>query len=152
MKRLRKASLIAGLTALLMIGGIISGAFVRPARAIGLGDILKIGGIVLVVSVFGDEINNFINSALGQREAATAGATKVVPIFSVGRGAYLGAAQVVGLPANVRRVQGVAAVNVTLGNIAGTGLVPISTRRPSGGTSLSTVGGVGVSAIIDFHI
>jgi hypothetical protein len=128
----------------------MSGAFVRPAHAVGLGSILKVGGIILAVSVFGKQINSFIDNALGQREAAAVGATKVVPIFSVGQGGYIGAAQVVGLPANVKLVQGVAAVNVVLGNISGTGLLPISTKKP--GRSLDRVSGVGVNAIIDFHI
>jgi len=151
MKRLRKWTIIAGITALLMTAGIISGAFVRPAQAVGLGDILKIGGIVLAVSAFGGQINNFINNALGQHEAAAAGATKVVPIFSIGQGAYIGAAQVLGVPANVRRVQGVAAIQLSIGNIGGTGLIPISTRSAKG-SSLSRVSGVGVGAIIDLHI
>lgn len=150
MKRLRNWTIVTILTISLVAGGILSGAFIRPAQAVGLGDILKIGGIVLVVSMFGDQINNFIDKALGQREAASVGATKVVPIFSVGRGAYVGAAQVVGAPASVRQVQGVAAVEISVGRITGTGLIPISTRKP--GRSLSNVSGVGVGAIIDFHI
>jgi hypothetical protein len=76
----------------------------------------------------------------------------VVPIFSVGQGAYIGAAQVVGVPARVRSTQGVAAVNTVIGNLNGSLLVPISTRSPSGGTSLNRVSGVGVSAVIDFRI
>ncbi|MHB9134397.1 MAG: hypothetical protein ACYDBB_25275 [Armatimonadota bacterium] len=150
MRQLRRLGFVAAILAVLIAGGALSGAFVRPARAVDIGDILKIGGIVLVVSTFGDQINSFINNLLGQREAASVGATKVVPIFSVGQGAYVGAAQVVGVPSNVQRVQGVAALDVTLGNISGTGLVPISTRTP--GRTIDRVGGVGISAIIDFHI
>lgn len=150
MKRLRQGLLVAVLTVALLVGGIASGLFVQPAKAIGIGDILVIGGIVLVVSTFGDQINSFINKALSQHEAASVGATKVVPIFSVGQGTYVGAAQVVGLPANVKLVQGVAAIEVRIGQVDGNGLIPISTRKP--GKSLSTVGGVGVGAIIDFHI
>jgi hypothetical protein len=151
MKRLHRWSLVAAITAAIMVGGAFSGLLITPARAIGLGDLLKIGGIVLAVSAFRGPINNFINGALGERQAAAAGATKVVPIFSIGRGAYIGAAQVVGVPGSVKRVQGVAAVNVSLGSLRGTGLVPISTKKASG-SKLSTVSGVGVSAIIDFHI
>ncbi len=147
----RRFALIAGITTALLLGGTVSGYLVRPAYALDLGDVLKVGGIILVVSTFGGQINSFINNTLRQNEVAAMGASKVVPIFSVGRGAYVGAAQVVGLPANVRTVQGVGAVEVTLGGLGGTALVPISTRRP-GGSTLSRVGGVGISAVIDFHI
>lgn len=152
MKKLRRLVIIFTIVALLVSGGMFSGYFARPAYAIDLGDILLAGGIILVVSSFGGQINNFINDLLGSNEAAAAGATKVVPIFSVGQGAYVGAAQVVGVPANVRRTQGVAAVNATIGNVAGSALVPISTRRPGGGTTLNRVSGVGISAVIDFRL
>ncbi len=152
MKHMRRWKTLAGLTVLLVIGGMLSGAFVSPARALGLGigDVLKIGGIILVVSTFGGQINNFINNTLGQREVQAAGASKVVPIFSVGSGTYVGAAQVIGVPANVRQVQGVAAVNVSIGGLSGTGMLPITTKKP--GKTIDQVGGVGVSAIMDFHI
>jgi len=150
MKQLRRWSLIAGMTAILLLAGLASGLFVQPAQA-QLGNILKVGGIVLAVSAFGGQINDFINKALGEREAGFAGASKVVPIFSVGRGTYVGAAQVVGLPADVRTVQGVGALDLRLGNLSGTALVPISTQRP-GRNGLSRVGNVGISAVMDFRI
>ena len=152
MKILRRILLVITIVAMLVSGGVFSGYFMRPAYALDLGDILLLGGVVLVVSAFGGQINSFINDVLGQNEAAPAGATRVVPIFSVGRGTYVGAAQVVGVPTNVRRTRGVAAINVTNGNIAGSAMVPISTQRPGGGASLSRVSGVGISAVIDFHI
>lgn len=152
MKRTRLAVILAGVLVLVLAIGMLNPLFIRPARAIDIGDILLIGGIVLVVSTFGDRIDDFINSALRQREVQAAGASKVVPIFSVGRGTYVGAAQVVGVPADVRRVQGVAAIEATLGNLSGNALIPISTRRPGGGSSLNRVEGVGISAIIDFRI
>lgn len=151
MRALRRVGVVAGIVAALMVGGLVSGLFVRPAQAIDIGTILKVGGIILAVSTFGDQINTFITRALGEREAGLAGATKVVPIFSVGRGAYVGAAQVIGVPANVRQVRGVAALNVTLGRLAGSALVPIGTSRP-GRSGISRIGGVGISAVIDFHV
>jgi hypothetical protein len=152
MKITRRIFIIATIVALLVSGGIFSGYIARPAYALDLGDILLLGGVVLVVSTFGGQINSFINNVLGTNEAEVAGATKVVPIFSVGRGTYVGAAQVVGVPANVRRTQGVASVNITIGNIAGSALLPISTQRPGGGSSLNTVSGVGISAVVDFRL
>jgi hypothetical protein len=150
MRRTRRWGIIALITAMLMLGGLVGSAFLRPAHALDLGDVLRVGGIILVVSAFGNQINSFINSALGQREAATVGATKVVPIFSVGRGAYVGAAQVMGLPASVQRTQGVAAIELTVGDLEGSGLIPVTTRRP--GRVLDRVSAVGISAIIDFRI
>jgi len=152
MKRFRRVLIVFSIVAMLISGGLFSGYFSRPAYAIDLGDILLAGGIILVVSTFGGQINNFINDLLGSNEAAAAGATKVVPIFSVGQGAYVGAAQVVGVPANIRRTRGVAAVNATIGNVAGSALIPISTQRPGGGTSINRVSGVGISAVIDFRL
>ncbi|HEY3418462.1 MAG TPA: hypothetical protein VGM23_16425 [Armatimonadota bacterium] len=152
MKQIRRWKTLAGLTVMLILGGMLSGAFLAPAQAIslGIGDVLKVGGIILVVSTFGGQINSFINNTLGQREAQQAGATKVVPIFSVGRGTYVGAAQVVGVPSSVRQVQGVAAAELSAGGLSGMGLFPITTKKA--GKTFDTVGGVGVSAIIDFHI
>ena len=151
MGRIRRWTIVAGITVALLLAGMASGWFIQPAQA-QLGGLLKVGGVILVVSAFGGQINNFINGALGQREAAAAGATKVVPIFSVGRGTYVGAAQVVGLPRDVRQVQGVGALDLRLGNLNGTALVPISTQRPGGGSSLHRVSNVGISAVMDFHI
>lgn len=148
----RRGILAVILIAALLIGGFASHMLVRPAHASIMGDVLKVGGIILVVTTFGSQINDFINKNLGQREAATVGATKVVPIFSIGRGAYVGAAQVVGLPANIRGTRGVAALDATLSRLSGTLLVPISTQKASGASGLSRVSGVGVSAIMDFHI
>ncbi len=142
----------------LVISGLLAGSLwygstrLHPAYGQSLGDILVIGGVILVVSTFGDQINNFINDTLRQNQVELAGASKVVPIFSVGQGAYIGAAQVIGLPVNVRQTQGVASVNVSIGNLTGSALVPITTRRPSGGTGLNRVSGVGVSAVIDFRL
>jgi hypothetical protein len=150
MRQSGRRVVVGGLVLALLLAAGIGVYRPTPARALDLGDVLLAGGIVLVVSTFGSQINNFINSALSQREVELAGASKVVPIFSIGQGAYIGAAQVVGLPTNVRLVQGVAALNVTLGNIQGSALVPISTRRP--GSSLSRVNGVGISAVIDFRL
>ena len=40
--------------------------------AISLGDILKVGGVALLVSQYDDQLDSFITSALGEREAARA--------------------------------------------------------------------------------
>jgi hypothetical protein len=79
-----------------------------------LEDALKIFGIGYVVSRFGGQINKFINNLAGQRGIKWEGTTKVVPIFSVGRGGYIGAAQVMGPPDRVDRVKGAAQVETRL--------------------------------------
>jgi hypothetical protein len=120
------------------------------ALAISIGDMIKVLGIGAVVSAFGGQINDFINKALGERDAAAMGATKVVPIISVGRGGFIGAAQVVGVPEQVRRVQAVVQVELGFGSVGGKGLLPISTKKAD--KNFKPVPGVGVSAVLDFRI
>ncbi|MHB9025544.1 MAG: hypothetical protein ACYC7E_15475 [Armatimonadota bacterium] len=152
MTKKRRWIVTAGVSLALLAGVLFSGQWMRPAYAINFGDILKIGGVLLIVSQFGDEIDEFINNVMSQRDAATVGATKVVPIFSMGRGAYIGAAQVMGLPDKVKITQGVAALDGTAGNFSGTLLLPMSTKKAASQAGIDRVGGVGVSAIIDLHI
>ncbi len=134
----------------LLAGSLLTGTFIAQARPITTTDVLKVGGALLVVNQLGDKMDNFINDLLRQRKAEQQGATKVVPIFSMGQGAYIGAVQVIGVPSLVRRVQAVAAVDAVLNKFAGTMLVPISTKMP--GSKLARVNGVGVSAIIDLKL
>lgn len=150
MKKLRTISLIAAITAAIMCGTYLTGTLLRPAGAISTSDILKVGGVLLIVNQLGDDINHFVNKLLSQRRAEAFGATKVVPIVSVGQGAYIGAAQVVGVPKLVQRVQAVAAVEGVLNKFDGTLLVPISTQMP--GKNLARVEGVGVSAVLDVKL
>jgi hypothetical protein len=118
--------------------------------AFDIGDVIKIFGIGAAVKQFADPINKFINKALGERHAEVRGATKVVPIISVGRGGYIGAAQVVGTPDGVRSVKAVAQVEAKFGDVGGTLFVPVDTTNPT--NNPKGVGGVGVSAIIDLRI
>lgn len=120
------------------------------AWGIELGDILKVGGIAWLVSQYDDQIDRFITSALGEREAAARGATKVVPILSLGGGGYIGAAQVVGNPENVGSVKAVFQLEGKFGSFRGKVLVPTTTDRVSGNPDRAK--GVGVSAVIEFKI
>jgi len=143
--------LLTMLMAAILFSGVVAGGFfTRPAKALDLGDLLKLGGVLLVVSTFGKDINKFINNTLGQNEVKRVGASKVVPIFSVGQGAYVGAAQVVGVPKQVKLTQAVAAVNITAGNLGGTAMFPLSTKKP--GKNLDKVSGVGVAAVVDLRL
>ena len=120
------------------------------ALGIDLGDVLKVGGIAFLVDQYDEEIDSFITSALGEREAAAKGATKVVPILSLGGGGYVGAAQVVGSPEHVQRVKAVVQVEAKFGDFRAKVLVPTTTDKASG--SPDRAKGVGVSAVIEFRI
>ena len=142
-----KVPVLGVLLATFLLGFVVLG----PSRALDLGDLLKVFGIGYAVQAFNKPINDFINKVLGEREAQAAGATKVVPILSVGQGGYIGAAQVVGNPDKVQTVQAVAQVETRFEDRFGMRvLLPISTKTVSG--SPKGVSGTGVSAIIDFEI
>jgi len=130
------------------------GAAPNPVQALslggGIGDLVKIFGIGWVVEHFSGQINKAINTALAQHDAAVEGYTKVVPIinFGGGKGTSVGAAQVMGPPAQVAKVKAVAEVELSiLGSVRARGLLPIGTK-----SSVSMVPGVGVSANIRFPI
>lgn len=118
--------------------------------AIDLGSIAKVLGIGWLVSEYDEQIDSFITSALGEREAAAQGATKVVPIISLGRGAHVGAAQVVGNPENVKQVKAVVQVEGKFGNFGAKVLLPTTMEKVSGNPERAK--GVGISAVIEFKI
>jgi hypothetical protein len=111
---------------------------------------LKLFGIGYVVSHFGPQIDKFITSLAGQRGVQWEGATKVVPIVSVGQGLFVGAAQIIGEPTQVDKVKAVGQLETTVSNFSGKLLVPVDTTSPT--KNLARVNGVGVSALIDFKI
>ena len=111
---------------------------------------LKVFGISYVVRRFGSDINSFVNRLAGQRGVQWEGVTKVVPIFSVGQGAYVGAAQVQGARDRIAQTRGVAQIEARLGGGRGRLLVPVDTTNPT--ADPDRVPGVGVSALIDFRI
>ncbi len=116
-----------------------------------LGTAIKVFGIGYAVRVFGPQINSFINGVMAQRGIEREGGTKVVPILSVGQGLYIGAAQVMGPVSRVNNVRSVAQGEVSIGDIRLNGLVPLNATVPLISPT-STVGGVGISAIIQFSI
>ncbi|MER3413692.1 MAG: hypothetical protein C4341_05550 [Armatimonadota bacterium] len=117
---------------------------------IDIRDLLKIGGIALVVDRFGPEIDKAVDDLQGfdQKQAAM---TKVVPIISAGSGTHVGAAQVMGPATEVRKVRAVAQVEGTIfgGVVRIKALIPVSTTSV---TNIQRVDGVGVSAVIDIKI
>ena len=137
--------------AILLIAGLLSvGLVVTTAQAIDLGQILKVGGVAFLVSQYGDQIDSFLTKTLDERDAAVRGATKVVPILSLGGGGYIGAAQVVGNPDNVQRVKAVFQIEGKLGGVRAQVLLPTVTDKVSGNPDRAE--GVGVSAVIEFRI
>jgi len=121
-----KKRLITGLLMLCLV----LGTAMPSTQALGLGDILKVGGIGLLLDKFSTPLNNFINTLMAKHGAGTDYATKVVPILTVGSKGYIGAAQVTGP----------------------TDLVDQTEADSKNPTNFSRVQGVGVSAIIDIHI
>lgn len=142
-----KKRFIAGL--LLMC--LVLGAAMPVTQAIGLGDILKVGGIGFLIDKFAKPLNNFINTLTAKHGASSDYATKVVPIITVGSGGYIGAAQVIGTQELVDRTEAVLQLE---GNFNGNqfrvkALIPIDSKNP---VKFNRVHGVGVSAIIDVRI
>ena len=125
-------------------------AGISAVQANLFGSILKVGGVAFLVDQYKKPINNFINKALGERGAQAMGATKVVPILSIGKGGYIGAAQVVGVPSAVQKTQAVVQIEIPAGSFRATGIVPVSRKTVSG--SPERMKGVGVSAVVDFKI
>lgn len=146
MKRHMRRAMIGVLIGAFFLAGLTIAP--RQASALDIGDVLKVGGIALLVSTFGGEIDKFINTVLSQRGIQREGRTKVVPIVTVGSDKAIGAVQVIGTPDQVARVQAVAEVQIDVGNRGrARGLLPVTTKRVYTDT-IRTVGGVGVSANI----
>jgi len=143
-KRTRKIVMSISLGLLIMAAGM------SAVQANLFGSILKVGGVAFLVDQYKKPINNFINKALGERDAQAMGATKVVPILTIGSGGYIGAAQVVGVPSAVEKTQAVVQIEIPAGSFRATGIIPVSRKTVSG--SPERMKGVGVSAVIDFKI
>ena len=117
-----------------------------------LGQILKGGAVVLLVKQFGKQINEGINTALMNRKWEHKQATKVVPIVSIGGGAYVGAAQVIGDEEAVKKVEAVAQLELNLpGRARAKVLIPVD-KVGLNVTEMQRVYDVGVSAVIDLKL
>ncbi len=139
----------------LMIGVVLVSlllASVIPAtQAFGIGDILKVGGIGVLIDRFAQPLNNFINTLTFKHGAGHDYATKVVPILSFGNGGHVGAAQVMGPQELVDKTQAVVQLEDDFSGktFRVKVLIPIDSKNP---VKFSRVQGVGVSAIIDVKI
>ena len=133
------AAILVSMTAVVSYGSLI-------------GDVVKVGGVGIIVDKFGKQINTFVNTLTANKNVGTQQATKVVPIISFGGGGYIGAAQVMGTKANVAKCKAVVQIegNAMFGkNIRAKALVPVGSKTTS---KIKRIYGVGVSALIDVRI
>lgn len=138
---------------LVLSAGLVFWSAGRASALLGgtLGTVIKVFGIGYAVRAFGPQINSFINGVMAQRGIEREGGTKVVPIISVGRGLYVGAAQVMGPPSLVGNTRSVVQGEITVGSVRLNGLFPSSATVPVI-TGTQIIQGIGVSAIIDFNV
>jgi len=118
-------------------------------QAFNIGNLLRIGGVALVVDRIAAPLNSFINTLLIRQNAGTDFATKVVPIISVGSASHIGAAQVTGPDDLVEQTKAVLQVEGDFNGLRVKAVIPIDSVNP---TRFSRIQGVGVSAIIDINI
>lgn len=149
---------VAYATVLLVVVALFNfGATPPKAYSIDLGDIggdiLKTAGIGILVSQFAGDINDGINSILSKEGVMPTAKTAVVPIIRIGTesSTAVGAAQIVGPPSQVDKVQAVAQGNIRIGGLQGRLLIPVTTKSVAT-ESVKGVGGVGVSANIKFNL
>ena len=141
-----KKSIIIGL----LVFSLLSVAAIPVTQAIGLGDVLKVGGIAILVDKFSGPLNSFINTLTAKHGASSEYSTKVVPILTLGTGGYVGAVQVTGPQNLVDATQAVIQVEADFNRqFRIKALIPIDSKNP---TNFSRVQGVGVSAMIDVRI
>jgi hypothetical protein len=118
-------------------------------NAQNVGRILTGGAIAVAVSMFGGEINNFVNTLTGYRDTNQE-MSKVVPIISAGRGTHVGAVQVLGSRREVQRVKAVAQIEGEFSRARVRALIPVDTLNPT--ANPARVRGVGVSALVDLRL
>lgn len=130
---------------------VISAVAIPVTRASILGDVLKVGGIAILVDQFSGQLNSFINTLTAKHAVSSDYATKVVPIIVVGSGTYTGAAQVTGPQELVDQTKAVLQIegNFSKDKFRVKALIPIDSKNI---TNFSRVQGVGVSAQIDVKI
>jgi hypothetical protein len=147
--RNKRSITLASLALIGLIGCLTATAY---ARSDDLVKLLKLFGIGYIVKEFDDDINDFINQVTLRRNARSAQSTKVVPIVSIGRGGYIGAAQVTGSAEALRQVKAVAQGELDLesGDVRLRALIPVDTTNPTKG--IKGVSGVGVTAMVDFSL
>jgi len=138
--------------ATLLVGVVTTGFSLDLGK--DLRSLLKLFGIGYIVSHYSDELNDFLNDLLRNKNVENRDMTKVVPIVSIGSGTHVGAAQVAGAKDKLEKVKAVAqgelATEALGRQVRLKVLLPVDTEKPWEG--IKGVSGVGVSAVIDFRI
>ena len=111
-----KKKIVAAMLAL----SVVSAVSAPNVTNAGWTDLLKVGGISILVDKFSEPLNNFINTLTAKHAVSSDYATKVVPIIVVGSGTYTGAAQVTGPQALVDQTKAVLQIE---GNFSGNQLI-----------------------------
>jgi hypothetical protein len=115
--------------------------------------IIKVVGVGAAVKQFGPQINSAINKLANQRDNGRV-VTKVVPIISAGLASRqaIGAAQVMGPPEQVAKVQAVAQLDQDLfgREVKIRAMVPVESKDVV--RDIRRVEGVGVSGIVDLKL
>ena len=130
--------------------GMLSGLVLAPSASAQLDKLLKGGAIIIAIDKFGGEINKAVDKLIGNPPSGAE--TRIVPILSIGKGTYAGAAQITGPKAQVEKVRAIAQVegDARAGlQIRIKGLIPIESREVKDLDSLKRVSGVGVTGLID---
>lgn len=135
----------------------IAGAtlLLTPIAVPQIMQVIKVIGVGAAVKQFNKDINRAFNKLANRSDSATR-MTKVVPILTVGIGKSnaIGAAQVMGPPALVKKVEAVAAPETELfgKEIRIRALIPIGSSKATDKANLDTVDGVAVSGIVDLKL
>jgi hypothetical protein len=111
--------------------------------------------VIAIVDKNGRDIDKFVNQVTGNKNDDPAYITKTVPILTVGKGAFAGAAQVQGPVQLVDKVKAVAQLEgqTRLGvQIRVRGLVPIDNRSVDDPAKLTRVLGVGITGTVEIKL
>ena len=130
--------------------GMLSGLVLAPSASAQLDKLLKGGAIIIAIDKFGGEINKAVDKLMGNPPSGAE--TRIVPILSIGKGTYAGAAQITGPKALVEKVRAIAQVEADARaglQIRIKGLIPIESREVKDLDSLKRVSGVGITGLID---
>lgn len=116
-------------------------------------EVIKIVGVGAAVKQFGPQINREINKLANFKDTDRV-KTRVVPILSIGINTRraVGAAQVMGPPSQVDKVEAVAMPELDLfgKEIKIRAMIPVDTQKNL--TDIRRVDGVGVSGIVDLKL
>ncbi|PCJ21238.1 MAG: hypothetical protein COB02_01245 [Candidatus Cloacimonadota bacterium] len=110
---------------------------------------IKTAAIAAVVRKAAPALNNFINGLLLNKGLPNKSQTKVVPLFSFGEKLAVGAVQVSGSVIQLRKVRAC----VQIDGVFSSGKFRVKAYVPTtSSTKFKRVHGVGVTALIDYHV